>query len=250
MRCLNINVHPSTIEYNNDVPVTMPAVRVRKPFAAALVILILAAAYLGLSDPKLPSYGQSDKGLHFVTFFLITLCFYWSIEAPRRRLVHFTLLLCTGVLSIGSEVAQALLPNGRAFDPFDILANVVGSSLSLGLSSWYHKRMLERKRKNKHYDIVPGEEPGDDLEDGGARDVELGEVGLAEQETGTVLVDAIRSHVQAEAGSASKDTPDVSEALDNWDENAEDWDDGDADLGGAQDVAVDAEGGDVKKRAD
>ncbi|TKA64864.1 hypothetical protein B0A55_10012 [Friedmanniomyces simplex] len=230
----------------------MPAIRVRKPFAASFVLLLLAAAYLGLSDPKLPQYGQSDKGLHFLTFFLLTLTFYWIIETSRRRVVHFTLLICTGALSIGSEILQALLPNGRAFDPFDILANVVGSALALGLSSWYHKRMLERRRKNKHYDIVPGEEPGEDEDVGGdgQRDVELGVVGSGEQETGSVSV-PVEANGQAEAGAAqSKATPDVSEALDNWDENAEDWDDGEGDLGDVSGGVADTEGGDVKMRAD
>lgn len=125
-------------------------------------------------------------------------------------------------MGIGSEVAQGLLPvrehqytakhhllrpdqNGRDFDPYDILANVVGSAIALALCSWYHRRMLERKRKNKHYDIVPGDEL-DELDD---RDVELGE-GVEtthEQETGVVAVE----------------TPTVTEELDNWDENAEEW---------------------------
>ena len=75
--------------------------------------------------------------------------------------------------------------------------------------------MLERKRKNKHYDIVPGDEPTDDVED-----VELGTV--RNQETGTVPVDTNgpSAAVQAEAGAKQTN---VSEELDNWDENAEDW---------------------------
>lgn len=63
--------------------------------------------------------------------------------------------------------------------------------------------MLERKRQSKNYSIVPG----DDIED---HDVELGEqIGSGEQESGVVSVDQ----------------PTVTEELDNWDENAEEWDD-------------------------
>lgn len=40
--------------------------------AAAFVVLILIAASLGLAPDRLPKYKQSDKVLHFVTFFLIT----------------------------------------------------------------------------------------------------------------------------------------------------------------------------------
>lgn len=112
---------------------------------------------------------------------------------------------------------QALLPNGRLFDPYDILANVLGSALALVLSSWYHKRMLERKRKNKHYDIVPGE----DLEAGeGEGDVELGEgMGAQGQQSGVV---GSRDGGDASAGAGRG--PTVTEELDNWDENASDWD--------------------------
>ena len=74
--------------------------------------------------------------------------------------------------------------------------------------------MLERRRKNKHYEAVPGDDQ-DELE-GAERDVELGTV--RNQETGVVGADA---NGQATAGAGKTD---VTEELDNWDENAEDWD--------------------------
>ncbi|KAF2150015.1 hypothetical protein K461DRAFT_213100, partial [Myriangium duriaei CBS 260.36] len=178
--------------------------RIRTPFAAAFAGLFLIAAFLGLASSQttaIPAYKQSDKVLHVVTFFLLTLCFYWILETSRRRVVHITLLVCTAGLSIGSEVVQALLPvrNGREFDPYDILANVIGSGFALFLCGWYHRRMLERKRAAKTYNLVPGEDD---------RDVELGESRHdEEQETGIVPA-----------------PPNVTEELDNWDENAEDWD--------------------------
>lgn len=76
--------------------------------------------------------------------------------------------------------------------------------------------MLERKRKNKHYDIVPGEDGGDGGI--GEGDVELGEgPGLRGQETGVVSVDG---NGQASVSAAAKTN--VTEELDNWDENADD----------------------------
>ena len=144
-------------------------------------------------------------------------------------------MICTAGLSIGSEVVQALLPNGRDFDPFDILANVVGSALALAACSWYHRRMLERRRKGKHYDIVPGEEPNEGDEE---RDVELGTI--RDQETGSVPV-AANGPVEPDAGAGAKKT-DVTEELDNWDENAEDWDEQEPGGKAAED--------DAKKRVD
>ena len=64
--------------------------------------------------------------------------------------------------------------------------------------------MLERKRLAKTYHAVPG----DDIE----RDVELGE-GIGEQETGIIGGADGGQSLEAE--------------VDNWDENAEDWDEDD-----------------------
>lgn len=54
----------------------------------------------------------------------------------------------------------------RAFDAFDILANLVGGGLALFLNQWYHKRMLERKRHARgRYTAVSDADPGADVED-------------------------------------------------------------------------------------
>ncbi|OAK95043.1 hypothetical protein IQ06DRAFT_259187 [Phaeosphaeriaceae sp. SRC1lsM3a] len=171
--------------------------RFRKPFAAAFIGLIFISAAAGFSPPdySIPTYKQSDKVLHFIAFFLITLSFYWILETSRRKVVQLTFTLCTLGLGCISEVAQGLLPIHREFDYYDILANVLGSAAALALCNWYHKRMLERKRAARGYGAVPGD---DDL------DVELGE-NTDGQESGVVR-------------------PTVEEELDRWDENAEDWD--------------------------
>ncbi|KAF2835814.1 hypothetical protein M501DRAFT_987768 [Patellaria atrata CBS 101060] len=179
--------------------------RIRTPFAAGFVVLLFLSGFAGLAPSKLPLPGHSDKGLHFVTFLILTLCFYWIIDTSRRRVIQFTLFACTFVLSIGSEIAQGLLPNGRDFDPYDIVANVLGSLIAVGACNWYHKRMLERKRKARGYHNVAT----DDL------DVELGE-GVGGQESGVI----------------PEPTRTVDEELDNWDENAEDWDEREADSNG------------------
>lgn len=113
-----------------------------------------------------------------------------------------TLVACTIVLGVGSEFVQSFLDNGREFDLYDIVANLMGSLLGVGLCSWYHKRMLERKRRRR-YSAVPGEDQGD---------VELGEG----HESGVVEV-ASRSRT-------------LEEEVDNWDENQidDDWDEEEA----------------------
>jgi hypothetical protein len=86
------------------------------------------------------------------------------------------------------------------FDPFDIVANIAGSLAAIGLSSWYHKRMLERRRLAKQYQPTPGAE---------SNDPELGE-GVIAEESGML---------------ASTPLPSLEAEVDNWNENAEDaWD--------------------------
>ena len=117
---------------------------------------------------------------------------------------------------MGSEIAQGLLPNGRDFDPYDVLANVLGSLCAVGAANWYHKRAAERRRKAK-YSALAGEEGDLELGEGpGLATDELGRGPEREQVTGTVAVPKT-----------------VEEELDNWDENIPDeaWDE--EDEGGA-----------------
>jgi len=190
--------------------------RIRLPFAGAFLFLILVAAWLGLSTFQLPEVN--DKLLHFVTFFLITTCFYWILDTSRRRNLHFTLVVCTGFLGIGSELLQGVIPNERVFDVYDIVANILGSLAALALSCWYHKRMIDRKRAARGYGAVPGADPELDVELGaGVGEGAARVAGLDEQESGIVP-----AHV------APATTPTLEAELDNWDENEPDtWDEDD-----------------------
>lgn len=142
-----------------------------------------------------------------------------------------TLVVCTLILGVGSEFLQSFLPNDRDFDIYDIVANLVGSLSGVALCSWYHKRMLERRRQQKSYTAVPGEDEGD---------IELGEG----HETGI-----------AEGPPRSRS---LEQEVDNWDENApDDWEEDDvtaaaaAPAGGSSKDTVDPpESADTKKRAD
>ncbi|KAK9238678.1 hypothetical protein V1525DRAFT_400223 [Lipomyces kononenkoae] len=133
--------------------------RIRKSFAAAFVLLLLLSAYLGFA----PIVVQHDKILHFVFFFALTTLFYWIVDTSRRRLINATIVVCILVGGIGSELVQSFVPY-REFDIYDIVANVIGASLALALSSFYHKRMLERKRAQKYSAVQTQDEP--DLEQG------------------------------------------------------------------------------------
>ncbi|WQF78465.1 hypothetical protein CDEST_03479 [Colletotrichum destructivum] len=210
--------------------------RIRLPFAGVFFVILLIAGYAGLTSLQLGQY-VNDKVLHFGTFFVLTTVFYWILDTNRRRTLNLTLTVCTFVLGVGSEFLQGFLPNGREFDFYDIVANIVGSLAGLGLCSWYHKRMLERKRRTKTYQAVPGEDD---------EDVELGEG----HETGVIESSGAR-----DGGSGVGDGGrTLEEVVDNWDENqVDDWDedDGDGDIGGVKGKDVETgDIGDSKKRAD
>lgn len=194
-------------------------------FLGAFIFLVAVAGYLGLTSLQTDVYID-DKALHALTFFILSTVFYWILDTTRRRNLNFTLFVCTGVLAIGSEVIQHLLPNGRKFDIYDVVANIVGSLAAIALSSWYHIRMLERKRQAKQYQVVPTDEDVD---------LELGE-GVGAQTNGVEITKPARS---------------LDEEVDNWDENLEDnWDDDDGQTNGVVDTPSASRAGDddTKKR--
>lgn len=200
-------------------------------FLAAFLILFALSAFGGLlphsSLPSTPAapFAQSDKVLHFLTFFALTLTFYFSLDTTRRRILHLTLGICTLGLGVGSELVQGFLPNDREFDPFDVFANVLGSLAALGLAAWYHRRSAERRRKAK-YSVLAGDAPGgeEDLELGAGPGLDAQEAVDERQETGVVAMPTT-----------------VEEEVDNWDENVVDeaWDeDDDATTGGSAGTKV------------
>ncbi|KAI5305908.1 hypothetical protein KEM56_002906 [Ascosphaera pollenicola] len=203
----------------------------------AFAFLLLLSAYIGLTphsaaNPAIPSQN-GDKLLHTFDFFLLTLIFYWVLDLTRRRVLQFTIVVCPGILGIGSEIVQGLLPNGRVFDLWDIGANLIGCAAALGTCVWYHRRMLERRRVNRFGSTSPhGDEEDDDLELGQRaplaqnQDPDDGTGALGPQETGVVSSTPTPPRPQ----SNPKQT--MEQELDNWDENAEDEDDDEWDVEG------------------
>ncbi len=204
--------------------------------AGVFFFLLLILGYAGLSSIQ-PSTHVNDKFLHFISFLLLTTVFYWIVDTNRRRTLNLALVVCTFGLGVGSEFLQGFLPNGRQFDFYDIVANVVGSLAALGACSWYHQRMLERKRVRRQYNAVPGEDETD-LELGEGSGHETGVVHSEEDGDGLGL-----------GGEAPAPGRTLEEEVDNWDENAlDDWDDGDADgdVGAAKGVET-GDIGDTKR---
>lgn len=173
-------------------------------------------------DAIIPTAG--DRFLHFVLFFVLSLVFYWVVETTRRRALQFTLTFCTFILGVGSEILQDVLPNGRAFDVYDILANILGSVSATLCCAWYHRRMLDRRRRVG----FAGDSGGAaGYTAAGGEDIELGET------TRSDVVEERQSLYPVpgqESGSVTRN--ELQREVDNWDENAfgdDSWEDYDSD---------------------
>ena len=75
-----------------------------------MIFISAAGGFVPSEYNKVPTYKQSDKALHFVAFFALTLSFYWIFETSRRKVLQLTFTVCTLVLGLASEVVQGLLP--------------------------------------------------------------------------------------------------------------------------------------------
>ncbi|GAA5949487.1 hypothetical protein JCM21900_000236 [Sporobolomyces salmonicolor] len=156
--------------------------RIRPAFVLFTFLTLLVLSLLGfhptlaarLAPPQVPF---SDKVLHFVCFGLATSLFYaiWVVEEHARRVWFWrwwnelaALVVCVLVGGIGSEFVQALLPY-KTFQPGDILANLLGSSLGILVShhiSRESRRSAELRRLYVHLDqLSESDESADEEED-------------------------------------------------------------------------------------
>lgn len=76
----------------------------------ALIFISAAGGFAPQEYNVTPSYKQSDKALHFIAFFLLTLTFYWILETSRRKVLQLTFTIITLGLGAASEIVQGLLP--------------------------------------------------------------------------------------------------------------------------------------------
>ena len=96
----------------------------RAVFAALLVASLVS--FLTPAD-DLADPGVDDKVMHALTFLVLTLS--GALAGVRWR----TLAAGLAAYAVGTEVLQHVLPIGRHGDPFDALADLVGTVLGLGV---------------------------------------------------------------------------------------------------------------------
>lgn len=119
--------------------------RIRLPIAIAFVAALAISGYLAVKGVELPH----SKVIHVAVFFVLTLLFYWAQDASRKRCINTTIPVCTLFLGVGTEFTQARLAS-RPIDSKGLAANAAGTLLALGLSTWYHQRLTERRRRARY----------------------------------------------------------------------------------------------------
>ncbi|CAO0789427.1 unnamed protein product [Mucor circinelloides] len=111
----------------------------------ALFLFLVLMGILGFAPIHLHEQFN-DKVLHFSIFFILAvfLYFLWNLSVKRNLILATSILL---VLAVGSEFIQGLLPY-RTFDGYDILANLVGGTTGIAISSLIDC-LIDRHRENK-----------------------------------------------------------------------------------------------------
>ncbi len=109
-------------------------------FRYVLLVLLLGVVCYGVFNETPPPriMGMSDKAGHLLAF--ASLSMYGLIALPRRLLGWFVGAVL--VLAVGSEFIQDWLLPHRQFAVFDMLANLAGMSVALGV--WLVVNFLKR----------------------------------------------------------------------------------------------------------
>ena len=79
----------------------------------------------GISDYL--AFDHSDKLVHLLMFFGLSFLFQFLKE--RRVIIYF---LVPFLISFSIEILQGIMPFGRTFDWFDLIANSIGILLAIG----------------------------------------------------------------------------------------------------------------------
>lgn len=124
----------------------------------AVLLLVALMAFLGFSrhetiDIYLPElFRNNDKALHGTMFGLLAYALYF-VNDKLRYLYNLAAVASLMILaSVISEAVQSLFPY-RTFDGYDILANLIGSTIGLVLAVISQLVWMLYKRKQRHTGI-------------------------------------------------------------------------------------------------
>lgn len=125
---------------------------------AVIAYLILAPKPLGY---EIMNFRFGDKIAHVVAFMLLAMVYIF--DYIRSRLPHHTRLDVELAFAVASatlggllEIGQLVLRNGRSYDPYDWLADIIGAALgflimNLFLVSPIRHWLLRRRHHHHHH---------------------------------------------------------------------------------------------------
>ena len=105
----------------------------------SIIIVIISLTPIPESTPRF-KFFEIDKLFHFTIYLVfVTL---WGFVFSIKNLSLIRLLLLSIIFGITLEFLQDLLPFGRYFDFYDILANMAGVIIGIIILHFYKKKLL------------------------------------------------------------------------------------------------------------
>ncbi len=96
----------------------------------AAVLVITYNSLIPTHPSDAPKYF--DKVMHLGAYFVLTGLFAFAF--PRTKLL--TIFLVVSIYGAGIEVLQGTLAEGRTASLADLLANLIGAALAIGICAW------------------------------------------------------------------------------------------------------------------
>ncbi|HDS1147082.1 MULTISPECIES: VanZ family protein [Stenotrophomonas] len=117
------------------LPLIKPLRRPRLWSALWVIAVLLVIVVCLIPPPPIPLPENSDKGEHFLAYFILAGSAV-QLFRPGRPLLWVGVGLV--LMGIGIEFAQGALTSNRTADPMDALANTIGVLAGLGtaLTPW------------------------------------------------------------------------------------------------------------------
>lgn len=121
-----------------------------------VVCVILYGTLTGnpMGDTYLPAIPHIDKIIHAVMMggLLATFAFDWQHANPDKVLTPsflWAVFGCVLAFSIGDELLQGAIDNGRSGDPFDFLADCIGAAVAVYLAPPVIRSILRVRRPER-----------------------------------------------------------------------------------------------------
>lgn len=124
-------------------PVLKPLRRRRLWLALWAVAVLTVVVVCLIPPPPIPLPENSDKGEHFLAYFILAGS---AVQLFRRGRPLLWVGLGLVLMGIGIEFAQGALTSNRSADPMDAVANTIGVLVGLGTALSPMRDLLLRWR--------------------------------------------------------------------------------------------------------